>query len=119
MPAIEGSRIDAAHVTFCKHMGYDDSTWRSIIEYSIYTEFGIINMAREDVRNGSDVMMGDRTIRAIQMLEGPHAATIVAAYKHWRKSFPGRLKAVVLFPIYITLFICTVIIAVFKEMVAS
>lgn len=115
MQLVSDSKLEETYTVFCEHMGMNSDKWISIIEFTHFAGFRILNVARDDVRTKSEMLISDNSARTVNLLHGPHASTVVRAYKHRRYSFIGRVRAAGMLPLIVIGFIGVVLVAIAKE----
>lgn len=116
MVEVDCDVVDNAHEIFSEHMQLNEASWKSIFEFAFYLNFGVINVARQDVRRGDKLQLNDRSARAVQMLAGPYVETVIAAYKHRRYSLSGRLRVACLWPCYAVTFAIAVFTGIIMDL---
>lgn len=115
MLTISTEQVDNLSGVFCEHMGIPDNTWGSVLEFSAYIGFWAINCLKSQVRHGGVLPMTPHAARLIGQLTGPHARTMVLAYKCRRYSLWGRVKTFYIKVAHATLFILIIPVGLTME----
>lgn len=99
--AIYQRDIMEAHSCFVKHMGFSETNWAGAFEFTQYAGFELFNTFYfpDDIEHGP-YKLSPNAEAAIRRLQGPHAETLIKAYRHRRYSLKGRLRNIYLKPLH-------------------
>lgn len=92
--------IFEAHACFTQHMELSDTGWSGAFEFVQYGGFDLFNACKFPDSVDAPFRLSPRTERAIILLNGPHAETLIKAYKHRRYSLKGRFRKLWLTPLH-------------------